>query len=140
MPLSDDASAPGGVALSRMIHATWWTSGSSRAASLGHDAIHGLPNECVQMTRGETSGRPYRMGTWETAGQRPLRTKSGGSRHECGSLLGIWSSFVWEDVVDGSEGDHDQGEGGAGGVEAISPVDDQADAPIESFVAGVVDA
>jgi hypothetical protein len=24
---------------------------------------------------------------------------------------------VWEDVVDGSEGDHDQGEGGAGGVE-----------------------
>jgi hypothetical protein len=66
MPLSDDASAPGGVALSRMIHATWWTSRSSRAASLGHDAIHGLPNECVQMTRGETSGRPYRMGTWET--------------------------------------------------------------------------
>jgi hypothetical protein len=42
----------------------------------------------------------------------------GASRHECGSILGIWSSFVWEDVVDGSEGDHDQGEGGAGGVEA----------------------
>ena len=80
MPLSDDASAPGGVALSRMIHATWWTSRSSRAASLGHDAIHGLPNECVQMTRGETSGRPYRMGTWETGktlkfvpGRRRLR-------------------------------------------------------------------
>ena len=31
--------------------------------------------------------------------------------------FGIWSSFVWEDVVDGAEGDHDQGEGGAGGVE-----------------------
>jgi hypothetical protein len=44
---------------------------------------------------------------------------------------------VWEDVVDGSEGDHDQGEGGAGGVEAVGPVDDQADAPVESFVAGV---
>ena len=47
---------------------------------------------------------------------------------------------MWEDVVDGSEGDHDQGEGGAGGVEAVGPVDDQADAPVESFVAGVVDA
>ena len=36
--------------------------------------------------------------------------------------LGIWSSFVWEDVFDGSQGEHDQGEGGAGGVEPISPV------------------
>src|ERR1035438_10743076 len=51
------------------------------------------------------------------------------SRHECGSISGIGSSFVWEDVVDGSEGDHDQGEGGAGGVEPICPVDDQADTP-----------
>src|SRR5665811_372362 len=52
------------------------------------------------------------------------------------------TAFVWEDVVDGSEGDHDEGEGegGAGGVEAIGPVDDQAYAPVESFVAGVVDA
>jgi hypothetical protein len=41
--------------------------------------------------------------------------------------LGIWASFVWEDVVDGSEGDHDQGEGGTGGVEPMGPVDDQAD-------------
>jgi hypothetical protein len=50
-------------------------------------------------------------------------------------VLGIRSSFVWEDVVDGSEGDHDQGEGegGAGGVEAVSPVDDQADTPVESL-------
>ena len=47
---------------------------------------------------------------------------------------------MWEDVVDGSEGDHDQGAGGAGGVEPISPVDDQADAPIESFVPSIVDA
>jgi len=44
---------------------------------------------------------------------------------------------VWEDVVDGSEGDHDQGEGGASGVEPISPVDDQAHAPVESLVPGV---
>ena len=61
------------------------------------------------------------------------------SRHECGSISGIGSSFVWEDVVDGSEGDHDQGEGGAGGVEPICPVDDQADTPIQSFVPGIVD-
>ena len=45
--------------------------------------------------------------------------------------------FVWEDVVDGSVGDHVQGEGDAGGVEAISTVDDQVDVPVESFVAGV---
>ncbi len=37
-----------------------------------------------------------------------------------------------------SEGDHDQGEGGVGGVEAVGPVDDEPDAPVESFVAGVV--
>src|SRR5664280_3290897 len=62
------------------------------------------------------------------------------SRHECGSISGIGSSFVWEDVVDGSEGDHDQGEGGAGGVEPICSVDDQADTPIQAFVPGIVDA
>jgi hypothetical protein len=43
---------------------------------------------------------------------------------------------VWEDVVDGSEGDHDhdqgEGEGEGGGVEAVGPVDDQAHAPVES--------
>jgi hypothetical protein len=40
--------------------------------------------------------------------------------------LGIWGhgSFVWEDVFDGSEGDHVQGEDGAGGVEAVGPVMD----------------
>src|ERR1035437_5475152 len=73
-----------------------------------------------------------------------MRRRSGSdfwaSRHECGSGLGSWSSFVWEDVVDGSEGDHDQGESGAGAVEAVGPVDDQAYAPVESFVPGVVDA
>src|SRR5450759_4061204 len=54
--------------------------------------------------------------------------------------LGIWSSFVWEDVFDGSQGEHDQGEGGAGGVEPVGPVDDEPYAPVESFLAGVVDA
>ena len=54
----------------------------------------------------------------------------------------MWSSFVWEGVVDGSEGDHDQGEGegGAGGVEPICSVDDQADTPIQAFVPGIVGA
>ena len=49
------------------------------------------------------------------------------------------TAFVWEDVVDGSEGDHDEGEGGVGGVEAVGPVDDEPDPSVESFVAGVVD-
>ena len=42
---------------------------------------------------------------------------------------------MWEDVVDGSEGGHDQGEGGAGGAEAVGPVDDEPHVPVESFVA-----
>src|SRR6266508_4804358 len=56
--------------------------------------------------------------------------------------LGIsgFGSFVWEDVVDGSEGEDDEGEGGVGGVEAVGPVDDEPYSPVESFVAGVVDA
>jgi len=49
--------------------------------------------------------------------------------------LGIWPLFVWEDVVDGSESGHDQGDGGAGGVEAVGPVDDEPHVPVESFVA-----
>ena len=65
---------------------------------------------------------------------RPVRVAFGGHRHECGSSLGIWSSFVWEDVVDGSEGGHDQGEGGAGGAEAVGPVDDELHVPVDSFV------
>ncbi len=57
-------------------------------------------------------------------------------------ILGIGGqlAFVGEDVFDGPEGDHDEGEGGVGGVEAVGPVDDEADSPVESFVAGVVDA
>jgi hypothetical protein len=46
--------------------------------------------------------------------------------------LGIWPLFVWEDVVDGSESGHDQGDGdgGAGGVEAVGPVDDEPHVPL----------
>ena len=52
-----------------------------------------------------------------------------------------WSvGVLWEDVVDGSEGEHDEGEGGVGGVEAVGRVDDEPYPAIESFVAGVVDA
>ena len=55
-------------------------------------------------------------------------------------VLGIRFLFVSEDVVDGSRGDHVQGEGGAGGVKAVGLGDDQVDAPVESFVPGIVDA
>lgn len=42
-------------------------------------------------------------------------------------------------MVDGSEGDHDEGEGGLGGVEAAGAVDDEPDPAVEAFVAGVFD-
>lgn len=48
-------------------------------------------------------------------------------------------AFVWEDVVDGSEGEHDEGERGVGRVEAVGPVGDEPHPPVESLVAGVVD-
>jgi len=48
--------------------------------------------------------------------------------------------FVREDVFDGPEGEHDEAEGGAGGVEAVGAVDDEADPAVESSVAGVVHA
>ncbi len=40
------------------------------------------------------------------------------SRHECGWFLGVCgvAAFVGQDVFDGSEGDHDQGQGGLRGV------------------------
>ena len=64
------------------------------------------------------------------------------SRHECGSVsrVGPPATLVWQDVLDGSEREHDEAEGGVGGVEAVGPVDDEPDAPIEAFVAGIVDA
>jgi len=46
---------------------------------------------------------------------------------------------VGEDVFDGSEGEHDEGEGSVGGVEAVGPVDYEPDPPVQSLVAGVVD-
>ena len=48
-------------------------------------------------------------------------------------------AFVWEDVVDGPEGEHDEAEGGVGRVEAVGPVDDEPHPAVESFVAGIVD-
>lgn len=49
-------------------------------------------------------------------------------------------AFVWEDVFDGAEGEHDEGEGGFGGVESVGPIVDQSYSPVEAFVAGVVHA
>ena len=42
-----------------------------------------------------------------------------------------------KDVFDRSEGQHDEAECGVGGVEAVGPVDDEADAAIEALVPGV---
>ena len=47
------------------------------------------------------------------------------------------SRVVWEREVGGSAGEHDQGEGGFGGVKAVGAADDQADLVVESFVASV---
>ena len=46
----------------------------------------------------------------------------------------------WQDVVDGSEGEHDQAEGCVCGVKSAGAVDDEPDASVEAFVSGVVDA
>src|ERR1019366_1700343 len=56
------------------------------------------------------------------------------------SGIGGSLAFMREDVVDGPEGEHDEAEGGVGGVEAVGAVDDEPHPPVESFVAGVVDA
>ena len=54
--------------------------------------------------------------------------------------MNYWHSLVGKDVVDRSEGQHDEPEGRFRGVEAIGAVDDEPDAPIEAFVLGIVDA
>ena len=48
-----------------------------------------------------------------------------------------WWGVVWEVEVDGSAGEHDGGEGGLGGVEAVGASDDESDFVVESFVASV---
>jgi hypothetical protein len=44
---------------------------------------------------------------------------------------------VWKLQVDGSAGEHDGGEGGFGGVEAVGASDDEPDFVVESFLASV---
>src|SRR5664279_5238976 len=39
-------------------------------------------------------------------------------------------ALVWQDVVDGSEGEHDQAEGCVGGVKSVGAVDDEPDAAV----------
>jgi hypothetical protein len=42
---------------------------------------------------------------------------------------------VWQDVVEGSEGEHDQAEGFASAVRSrVGTVDDEPDAPVEALV------
>ncbi len=41
---------------------------------------------------------------------------------------------MWQDVVDGSEGEHDQAEGCVCGVKSVGAVDDEPDASVEAFV------
>ena len=48
-------------------------------------------------------------------------------------------SFVWEDMVDGAEADHDESESSPGTVEPVGAVDDEPNATVEALVAGVVD-
>jgi hypothetical protein len=45
---------------------------------------------------------------------------------------------VREDVFDRSERDHDERKGSVGGVEAVGPIDDEADTAVQSLVPGVV--
>jgi len=45
-----------------------------------------------------------------------------------------------KDVFDRSEGEHDEAECGVGGVEAVGPVDDEPDPPVQALVPGIVHA
>src|SRR5450759_202032 len=45
-----------------------------------------------------------------------------------------------EDVFNRSERDHDESKCGVGGVEAVGPIDDEADPPIQSLVPCIVDS
>src|SRR5664279_848397 len=47
-------------------------------------------------------------------------------------------TLMREDVFNRSERDHDESKSGVGGVEAVGPIDDEADPPIQSLVSGVV--
>ena len=53
--------------------------------------------------------------------------------------LGIqfWHTLVRKDVVDRTEGEHDEPEGSIRAVEAVGPVDDEADPAIEPLVLAV---
>lgn len=46
--------------------------------------------------------------------------------------------FVWEDVLDGPEDEHDEAKCGVGGVHAAGPVDDEASSAVQFLVAGIV--
>ncbi|MFQ5556704.1 MAG: hypothetical protein ACE5GB_04240 [Acidimicrobiales bacterium] len=41
--------------------------------------------------------------------------------------------FVWELEDDGAGAEHDEGEGGVGGVEAVAATDDEPDSGVEAF-------
>jgi hypothetical protein len=41
-------------------------------------------------------------------------------------------------MLDRPDGEHDEGEGSFGGVKAVGTVDQEADAPVQAFVAGIV--
>ena len=47
---------------------------------------------------------------------------------------------IWEFECDRSAGQHDEREGGLGGVESVGPVDHGADLVVQSFVASVAHA
>src|SRR5665811_1676717 len=47
-------------------------------------------------------------------------------------------TLMGKDVFNRSERDHDERKGGVGGVEAVGPIDDEADPPIQSLVSGIV--
>ena len=76
--------------------------------------------------QGETNGQTARSPTF-MAGRAGLG-------------ICVHGSLVWQDVVDGSEGEHDQREGCVCGVKSVGAVDDEPHAPVQSFVSGVVDA
>ena len=70
----------------------------------------------------------------------PCHWQNRASRHRCGSSAGIGGTFVRQHVLDRADGQHHEGERRLGGVKAVGPVDDEAHAPVEALVPGVVHA
>jgi len=53
------------------------------------------------------------------------------------SGIGVPATFMWQDMLDRPEREHDEAERRVGGVETVGAIHDEPHAPIEAFVPGI---